>query len=178
MAQRARWHEARRKAAALEKEQTALKNRIAVEDKKLGEAESAHADATRPLYARLHEIKAAIGDASDARRNLIKTCPHAELKAELTAVTQRLIELRAQAAALRERGELVKQADREEEAARRMADGIVPGTRTTRIDEMRERAARARKVGQEALASLPAVQDEIAKLEREEEAVYERMTRP
>jgi hypothetical protein len=178
MAKRAQWHEQRRKAAAMEKEQSALRDRIDAEDKKLGEAESAHADATRPLYARLHEIKAAISNAGDARRNLIKTCPHAELKAELAAVTQRLIELRAQAAALRERGELVKQADREEEAARRMAEGIVPGSRTTRIDEMRERAARARKVGQEALGALPGVQEEIAKVESEEEAVYERMARP
>jgi hypothetical protein len=178
MTQRAHWHEQRRKATSLEKEQAALKDRIAAEDRKLADAEKAHADATRPLYARLHEIKAAISDASDARRNLIKTCPHAELKAELAAVTQRLIELRAQAAALRERGELVKQADREEEAARRMAEGIVPGTRTTRVDEMRERAARARKVGQEALAALPVVQEEIEKVEREEEAVYERMARP
>jgi hypothetical protein len=178
MAQRAQWHEQRRKAAALEKEQAALKDRIAVEDKKLGEAEKAHADATRPLYTRLHDIKVAISDASDARRNLIKTCPDAALKAELAAVTQRLIELRAQAAALRERGELVKQADCEEEAARRMAEGIVPGSRTTHIDAMRERAARARKVGHEALAALLAVQDEIAKVEREEEVVYERMARP
>lgn len=178
MAQRAQWHEARRKAAALEKEQAALKDGIAVEDKTLSAAETAHADAARLLYARLHEIKAAISDASDARRNLIKTCPDAALKAELAAVTQRLIELRAQAAALRERGELVKQADREEEAARRMAEGLVPGSRTTRIDEMRERSARARKVCQEAMAALPAVQDEIAKAEREGKAVYERMAKP
>ena len=170
--------EARRKAAALEKEQATLKDRIAVEDKKLSDAEKAHADATRPLYARLHEIKAAISDASDARRNLIRTCPDAALKAELAAVMQRLIELRAQAAALRERAELVKQADREEEAARRMAEGIIPGTRTTRIDQMRERAARARKVGQEALVALPEVQKAIEKAEREEEAIYERMAKP
>jgi len=178
MMQRAQWHEARRKAAALEKEQATLKDRIAVEDKKLSDAEKAHADATRPLYARLHEIKAAISDASDARRNLIRTCPDAALKAELAAVMQRLIELRAQAAALRERAELVKQADREEEAARRMAEGIIPGTRTTRIDQMRERAARARKVGQEALVALPEVQKAIEKAEREEEAIYERMAKP
>lgn len=178
MTQRTQWHEQRRKAAAFEKEQAALKDRIAVEDKKLADAEKVHADTTQPLYTRLHEIKTAISDASDARRNLIKTCPDDALKAELAAVTQRLIGLRAQAAALRERGGLVKQADREEEAARRMAEGIVPGTRTTRIDEMRERAARARKVGQEALDALPAVQEEIAKVEREEEAVYERMAKP
>jgi hypothetical protein len=178
MTQRAHWHEQRRKAATLEKEQASLKDRIAAEDRKLADAEKAHADATRPLYARLHDIKTAISEASDARRNLIKTCPHAELKAELAAVTQRLIELRAQAAALRERAELVKQADREEEAARRMAEGLVPGSRTTRIDEMRERAARARKVGQEALAALPDLLKEVEKFEREEEAVYERMAKP
>lgn len=178
MAQRAQWHDQRRKASAFEKEQAALKDHIVAEDRKLAAAEQAHADATTPLYARLRVIKAAIGDASDARRNLVRTCPDAALKAELAAVTQRLIELRGQAAALRERGELVKQADREDEAARRMAEGIVPGARTTRIDQMRERSARARKVGQEALAALPAVQDEIAKAEREEKAVYERMAKP
>jgi hypothetical protein len=177
MTQRAQWHEQRRKAAALEKEQAALKDRIGAEDKKLAAAEVAHADATRPLYARLHDIKTAISDASDARRNLIRMCPDAALKAELAAVTQRLIELRAQAAALRERGELVKQADHEDEAARRMADGIVPGTRTTRIDQLREQAVALRKAGQEALAALPSVQEEIAKAEREEEAVYERMAK-
>lgn len=178
MTQRAQWHEQRRRAAALEKEQAGLRDRIAVEDKKLADAEKAHAEATTPLYARLRVIRAAASDAGDARRNLIKTCPYAELKAELAAVTQRLIELRAQAAALRERGELLKQADREAEAARRMAEGIVPGSRTTRIDEMRERAARARKVGQEALAALPGVQEEVARVERQEEAAYERMAKP
>lgn len=178
MTQRAQWHDQRRKAAALEKEQAALKDRIAVEDKKLADAENAHAEATTPLYARLRVIRAAASDAGDARRNLIKTCPYAGLKVELGAVSQRLIELRAQAAALGERGELVKQADREEEAARRMAEGIVPGSRTTRIDQLREQAARARKVGQEALAALPSVQEEIAKAEREEVAVYERMAKP
>jgi hypothetical protein len=69
-------------------------------------------------------------------------------------------------------------AEREDEAARRMAEGIVPGTRTTRIDEMRERAARARMVGQEALAALPTVQKATEDAEREEEAVYERMAKP
>lgn len=59
-----------------------------------------------------------------------------------------------------------------------MADGIVPGTRTMRIDQLRAQAASLRKAGQEALAALPDVQDEIAKVEREEEAVYEGMTRP
>jgi hypothetical protein len=59
-----------------------------------------------------------------------------------------------------------------------MAEGVVPGTRTTRIDEMRERAARARKVGQKALAAMPTVQQAIEDAEREEEAVYQRMARP
>jgi hypothetical protein len=178
MAQRARWNEQRRKAASLEKEQAALRDRVGAEDKKLSAAETAHADATAPLYARLDQIKAAIGDAGDARRNLIRTCPHAEHKAALATVTQRLIELRAPAAALRERGELLKQADREDETARRMAEGIVPGTRTTRIEQLREQAAHLRKAGQEALALLPDAQREIEKTERDEEAVYERMARP
>jgi hypothetical protein len=178
MTQRAQWNEHRQKAAALEKEQAALRDRVAAEDRKLSAAETAHADATAPLYARLEQVKAAISDASDARRKLIRTCPDAELKAELAEVTQRLIELRARATALRDRGDLVKQADRTEEAADRMAEGIVPGTRTTRIDQLREQATALRKAGQEALALLPDVQREIEKAEREEEAAYERMSRP
>ena len=176
--QRAHWHEQRQKAATLEKEQASVQERIAAEDRKLAAAEKAHADATAPLYARLHEIKAAISDGSDARRKLIQTCPDAALKAELAALTDRLNELRAQAAALRDRGELVKQADREDEVADRLAAGLVPGAPTTRVDRLREQAGLSRKAGQQALAALPAVQKQIARLEREEEAVYERMTKP
>jgi predicted nucleic acid-binding Zn-ribbon protein len=119
-----------------------------------------------------------VSDASDARRKLIETCPDAALREELAAVSDELNELRAHAAALRDRGELVKQADREEEAADRLTVGLVPGAPPTRIDQMRDQADRNRRAGQEALAALPAVHKEIAKLESEGAAVYERMARP
>ncbi len=176
--QRARWHEERQQAAALEKDLTAVQDRIAAEDRKLSASEQAHEDATAPLYARLHEIRAAASAAGDARRRLIQTCTDATLKAELAAVSDRLSERRARVAALRDRSELVKQAEQEEEAADRLAGGIVPGADTARIDALRERAERSRKAGKDALAALAAVQREIAKLEREEAAILERMTKP
>lgn len=176
--QRARWHEERRTAAALEKEQAAVQDRMAAEDRKLAAAEKAHEDATAPLLARLHEIRAAVSAAGDARRKLIDTCPYPALKAELAAVSDRLAELRAEAAVLRDRGELVKRAERDEETADRLAAGIVPFTSTARIDYWRELAQRNRAAGNNALAALATVQKEIAKLEREEAAVFERMTKP
>ena len=166
------------KAAALEKEQAAVQDRMAAEDRKLAAAEKAHEDATAPLLARLHEIRAAVSAAGDARRKLIDTCPYAALKAELAAVSDRLIELRGQAAALRERGELVKRAERDQETADRLQAGIVPFTSTARVDYWREQAERHRTAGKDALAALATVQKEIAKLEREEAAVFERMTKP
>jgi len=176
--QRFAWHAAREKAAALEKEQAAVQDRMAAEDRKLAAAEKAHEDATAPLLARLHEIRAAVSAAGDARRKLIDTCPYAALKAELAAVSDRLIELRGQAAALRERGELVKRAERDQETADRLQAGIVPFTSTARVDYWREQAERHRTAGKDALAALATVQKEIAKLEREEAAVFERMTKP
>jgi len=176
--QRARWHEERCTAAALEKERAAVQDRMAAEDRKLAAAEKAHEEAMAPLRARLHEIRAAVSAANDARRKLIKTCPDAAIKAEMKALTDRLNELRGQVAALRERGELVKRAERDEETADRLQAGIVPFANTAHIDRLREQAERHRKAGKDALAALATVQKEIAKLEREEAAVFERMTKP
>lgn len=176
--QRARWHEARQAAAALEKERPAIQDRIAAEHRRLQAAEKAHEEATAPLYAKLNRIRAAVSAASDARRKLIETCPDAALKAELVAVSDRLAELRAQATALKERGELVKQAERDEETADRLTVGLVPFASTARIDRLREQAARKRELGQQALAALDNVLQQIAKAEQEQEAVYERMIAP
>lgn len=175
---RARWHEARQTAVILEAEQSAVQDRIAAERRKLNAAEKAHEEATAPLYAKLERIRAAASAASDARRKLIQTCPDAALKTELAAVSDRLAELRAQEMTLKERGELVKQADRDEETADRLVVGLVPFASTARIDRLREQAARKRELGQQALAALGGVQKEIAKAEKEQEAVYERMTAP
>jgi len=176
--QRTRWHEERQTAAALEKEQPGVEKRAAAEHRKLEAAEEAHREATAPLYAKLERIRAAVSAASDARRKLIQTCPDAALKAELAAVSDRLAELRAQEMTLKERGELVKQADRDEEAADRLVVGLVPFASTARIDRLREQAARKRALGQEAKTALAGVLNEIAKAEKEQEAVYERMTAP
>lgn len=176
--QRARWNEQRRQAAALEKEQTSVQNRIAAEDRKLAAAEAAHNDATAPLYARVYEIRAAVSDASDARRKLIETCPDEALRAQLAAVGDRLAALRAQAVDLRDRGELVKDADRDEQTAERLQAGIVPLASTAHIDRMREQAARKREAGEQAKAGLAGVLKDIVAAEKEQEAVYERMARP
>jgi hypothetical protein len=176
--QRTRWHEARQAAAAVEKEEPAIQDRIAAERRKLQAAEKAHEEATAPLYAKLDHIRAAMSAASDARRQLIQTCPDAALKTELAAVSDRLAELRTQEMTLKERGELIKQAERDEETADRLVVGLVPFASTARIDRLREQAARKRELGQQALAALADVQRDIAKAEKEQEAVYERMTAP
>lgn len=178
LTQRARWHELRRKAAALERQQASIQDRIASENRKLAAAEQAHTDATAPLYAQLHEIRAAVSDASDARRKLIETCPDEALRAQLVAVDDRLAALRAEAAELRDRSELVKDADRNEQTAERLQAGIVPLASTAHIDRMREQAARKREAGEQAKAALAGVLKEITAAEKEQEAVYERMARP
>ena len=177
-AQHAHWHELRRKAAALEKKQTSIQDRIASEDRKLAAAEAAHNDATAPLYAQMHEIRAAVSDASDARRKLIETCPDEALRAQLAAVGDRLAALRAQAVELRDRGKLVKDATRDEQTAERLQAGIVPLASTAHIDLMREQAARKREAGEQAKAALAGVLKDIVAAEKEQEAVYERMTKP
>lgn len=172
------WHAAREKAAALGKHEPAIRDRMDAERRKLEAAEKAHEEAMAPLLARLHEIQAAVSAASDARWELIKTCPYAAIKAEMKALTDRLNELREQAAALQKRGELVKRAERDEETADRLQAGIVPFANTAHIDRLREQAERHRKAGKDALAALATVQKGIAKLEREEAAIFERMTKP
>jgi len=176
--QRFAWHEAREKATALKKHEPAIRDRMDAERRKLEAAEKAHEEAMAPLLARLHEIRAAVSAAGDARRKLIDTCPYAALKAELAAVSDRLAELRAEAAVLRDRGELVKRAERDEDTADRLQAGIVPFANTAHIDRLREQAERHRKAGKDALAALATVQKEIAKLEREEAAIFERMPKP
>ncbi len=178
LAQRARWHEQRRNAAGLEKEQTSVQRQIAVEDRKLATAEEAHTEATASLCARLHEIRTTVSDAGDARRRLIETCPDAGLKAELAAVQERLARLRAEAASWRDRTELTKRADWDEETADRLAAGLVPGASTAHIDRLREQAVRKRELGRQAKAALDAVLKRITAAEREEEVVFERMTQP
>lgn len=176
--QRFAWHAERQAADALEKEQAAIRDRIATEDRKLTAAEQAHEEATAPLRDRLHEIRATMTVASEARRKLIDTCPDPLLRAELEAASDRLAELHARAATLRSRGELVKQAEHDEQAADRLAAGLVPGASTARIDGLRELAERKRQDAKAAAAELVKVQKEIAKAERAEAAALDRMTKP
>lgn len=174
---RIQWSDQLRKVTALEKEQLSLRERMANENKKLAEAERAHIEATAPLEGRLHAIMIALSEASDARRHLIDTCLDTALCEERALVDRQLSELRRQGIGLRERAELVKQADRDDEESNRIAEGLVPGASTARVDIRREQAARARKVGHSAKAELATVLKEITKLEREEEEICERMTK-
>lgn len=172
------WDEQRNKAAPLSKERARLEQQIAAEDRKLEAAETAHSEATGPLYCRLEEIRHAVNEASDARRQLISTCADEKLKGELADVQGRLSRLQAEATSLRTRGELVKRASSDLETADRLAAGLVPRAPTGHIDRLREGAARKRETGEHALAELPTVEKQIAAAEREEAAVYERMTLP
>jgi len=124
------------------------------------------------------DSRATVSTASDARPKLIQTCPNAAPKAELAGLTERLNEWRSQAAAWPDRGELVKQTKRQEETADRSIVRRVPFAPTARIDRFRAQAARQRRLGQQALATLAALSKEIAKAEQEQNAVYERMTAP
>lgn len=176
--QRRQWHAIISAEPALEKERAAIKDRIAAEDRKLAAAEQAHADATGPMYARLDFIKARVGDASDARRKLIQTCPDTELKAELEDVLEALNELREKAAALRERAALLKRAESDEEEARIHEAGVSAATDPRKATYWRDQAARNRYAGEKAAAVLPDVLKQIATLECQEASVYERMLKP
>ena len=176
--QRRQWHALVASEPALEKERATLRDRIAAEDRKLAAAEKAHTDATDPMYAQLDVLKARVAEASDARQQLLATCPYAELKAEL-AETQRLlneqrqrhVELKREAA----RADLVE-SDLAE--AQLQQDAITPGSHPRNAAYWRERADRNRTAGERAAAELPKVEREIARLEKAEAAIYERMTKP
>ncbi|HMQ15314.1 MAG TPA: hypothetical protein PKC49_05010 [Phycisphaerae bacterium] len=176
--QRRQWHELVSTEPALEKERATLKDRIAAEDRKLAAAEKAHTDATEPMYARLDFLKARVSEASDARRRLMDTCPYAELKGELTE-TQRLLNAQRQRHA-----ELKREADRAElvesdlAEAQLQQDAITPGSHPRNAAYWRDRAERNRTAGERAAAELPKIEKEIARLEKEESAIYGRMIKP
>ncbi|MBW7905304.1 MAG: hypothetical protein LC135_05310 [Phycisphaerae bacterium] len=176
--QRRQWFDTASAAAALEKERAAIQERIAREDAKLTAAEQAHADATGPLYGRLDEIRGRQSDASDARRHLVRTCPYADLQAELAALTERLNEMRDRSA------ELHRHADRKHDAAADFAEAdrheaaIAAGSDPRLAGGVRQRAEQHRRAAESAAAELPGVVKAIAKLEREEASIHERMTKP
>ncbi|MGE0480364.1 MAG: hypothetical protein AB7Q17_07825 [Phycisphaerae bacterium] len=176
--QRRQWHAIISTEPALEKERAAIKDRIAAEDRKLAMAEQAHADATGPMYARLDFIKAHVSDASDARRRLMETCPYAELKAELAATQERLNEQRNRLAALKRQADRAKDAEDDLAESRRHAEGVTPGSHPRHIAEWRERAERNQRAADAAKAELPQAEKEVARLEKEEAAICERMTKP
>jgi len=175
---RRKWHEIISAEPALLKEQTALKDRIAAEDKKLASAEQAHADATGPMYVRLEFIKAHVSDASDARRLLLQTCPYAELKAELAETQERLNEQRNRLAALKRQADRARDAEDDLAEARRHEQGVTAGSDPRRAAEWRERAERNQRASDAAKTELPAVEKDVARLEKTEAAIYAKMLTP
>lgn len=176
--QRRQWHAIISAEPALEKERAAIKDRIAVEDRKLASAEQAHADATGPMYARLDFIKAHVSDASDAKRSLIQSCPYADLKDELGALQERLNEQRNRLAALKRQAGRARDAEDDLAEARRHEQGVTAGSDPRHAAEWRERAERNQRAADAAEAELPQVEKEVERLEKAEAAIYQRMTTP
>jgi len=171
MQQRRQWFEVVAGVGALEQEQAAIRQRIAAEDHKLAAAEQAHTEATVPLQARLDAIRAGLRDVEDARQRLMNTCPYADLKSELADVVRQIAELRTRAF------ELHRTADECEAAAK--SDLVQMQCDGGRFEATwRERSERHRREAEAAKAELPSIEHEIAKLEREEAALRERMVQP
>lgn len=171
MQQRRQWSDVVAGTAALEQERTAMHERIAAEDRKLAQAEQAHADATLPLQARLQAIQAALREAGDARRRLMDTCPYADLKAELGDVVRRIAELRTRVFELHRTAR-----ECETKAKSDLTQAQCDGGRFEAI--WRERAERNHRAAEQAKAELPGLEREIAKLEHDEAALREQMVNP
>ncbi len=171
MQQRQQWFEVVAGVGALEQERTTLRERILAEDRKLEEAEQAHTDATLPLHARLEQIQRALWEARDARQRLMDTCPYADLTAELAEVLRRIAALRTRLYELRHTaGEC-------ESAAKADLEQVeCEGGR--RADYWRAQAAEHRRRAEAARAELPEIERQLAKLEREEVELRERMVQP
>lgn len=178
MRQRQQWATVVAGVPVLEKERASINDRIAAEDRKLAAAEQAHTDATAPLHFRLDLIRAGMRDADDARHRLIETCPYGELTAKLAALRNRLIELRDHATELRSQAGRSKDTEADLLEAKRHEAAIEPGSDPRRAEEWRLRAERNRRAAENAKAELPAVDKEIDSLEREQAAIFERMTKP
>lgn len=178
LTRRMHWHEQCEESAALDREQPAIQERIAEADRNLAAAEEAHREAIAPLQFRLEEIKAVRLQAREARDRLIESCPYQNLKAELSAATNRLVELRDMATELRRQAGRVKEAESDLVEAERHAKIVTPGSDPRRVEEWRERARRNREIGETAKKELPTVEKEVARLEREEATIYERMLQP
>lgn len=179
MQQRRQWSDVVAGAAGLEKERTAIHEHIAVEDRTLAAAEQAHTDATAPLHARLDAIRTGTRDAEDARQRLLDTCPYTDLKAELVDVTARLAKLRDRATELRREAERrAREAETDARESKWHAAGFDPSTNPARAAEWRERAERNHRAAEQAKSELLGVEREVAKLEREEAAIYARMVQP
>lgn len=147
--------------------------------RKLAAAEQAHTEATTPLHARLDAIRTGLRDAEDARQRLLDTCPYADLKTELADVTDRLAKQRNRVTELRcEAERRAREAETDVREAKWHAAGFDPSTNPARAPEWRERAERNHRAAEKAKAELPGVEREMAKLEREEAAIYERMVKP
>ncbi len=175
---RRKWNEIISAEPALEKERAAIKDRIAAEDRRLASAKQVHADATGPMYVRLEFIRAHVSDASDARRLLIQTCPYAELKDELGALQERLNEQRDRLAALKRQAGRTQDARDDLAEAHRHEQGVSAGSDPRRAAEWRERAERHQRAADAAKAELPAVEKEVARLEKAEAAIYAKMLTP
>lgn len=175
---RRKWHEIISAEPALEKERAAIKDRVAVEDRKLAAAEQAHADTTGPMYVRLEFIRAHVSDASGARRLLIQTCPYAEIKAELIGLQEQLNEQRDRLAALKRQAGRAEDARDDLAEARRHEQGVSAGSDPRRVTEWRERAEHNQRAADAAKAELPAVEKEVARLEKAEAAIYAKMLTP
>ena len=158
---------------AAEREEVQAK--LAVANQALKQAEKQHDETTAPLYARLREIKEATSAGESAKRELWDTCVDRDLLAQSADVQRRFAAEHSRATELREAATNYRGWARSERAH---AERVAGALDRDRADEIRKLAEQHERKAKEADAELGKVEKAIAKLERDERAICEKMLVP
>lgn len=166
--QRREWHKLVKGLPRLERQRSEIEKTIADADSAFEQAERKYDETVGSLHAELASLRTTQRKATEARRQLIHTCPNEDLQAELADISKALSQARDRANELRKEAERIRAAETDEREAEMEGD-------TAKGERWRASAKQNRRAAEKATAELPAAEKQIADLERREADIHRRM---
>lgn len=157
---------------ALDAERRDVEEKLCAADRVLEAAEAQHEEATRPLFAKLGELRKAISEGRLARHELERSCEHPDVLADLDALRVELQDANNRRAMLEtESRRLHESAESDRDEA-----GYVPlrGDVERLRNRADEREAQAKQMEEELIG----LRKRIAELDARDAAIRERMLVP
>ena len=160
------------RASEFEKERASIESEIAKADRIFNEADAKHESTVDPLLLRLRQLKMLTKEAEKARRELWNTCRDEDLVAQLDEVSRELAKVS------RQLSETETKARNHRQTAAYEYEQAKFAKKKPDVEQHRKSAVMFEDNAHQMEVQLPALRTQVAKLEKQEREIREKMLVP